>query len=297
MVQADLQIKLKTELADESFTQGMVSAAVLLLLIDRVRISYAIIDQERQKAVVLKDYQLMTESTTEDRKNYTEGFFTQVYEMDDLLNKLKPDRVILSVYTSIFSLVPDPLYAKDHIKDILNLTCNVTDENRYYADAIRSANAQMVYATEDPLLKETGSVFHEAALYFAGSAFIEQQLRLNKHEETPQVSILVRYLDIDIIVTLGNALKFYNSFSYSSSEDLIYYILFVLEQLQLNPDQVAVTFFGEIDKTSSHWMLASKYIRNLRMGLRSDAIGYSYGFDRLPAHQYVSLFNQYLCVS
>jgi hypothetical protein len=42
-------------------------------------------------------------------------------------------------------------------------------------------------------------------------------------------------------------------------------------------------------------MLAGKYIRNIRLGERTEVLEYSYGFDRLSAHQYVGLFNQYLC--
>lgn len=296
MVQSEIQYSLKAQLVDESFSQGMVTEPVLLVLFDINRITYTIIDKQRQKAVVLKDYLLLTDSSAEMASGYSSGFFTQLFENDQVLTHLKPHQVILSVSSSKFSLVPDPLFSKDQLKEILSLTCTLSDDHRIYADAIPSANAHLVFAVPEDLLTETGTIFKEASLYFAGSAFIENQLRLHKHESTPVVAVLVRSKSIDILITEGNALKFYNSFPYQSSEDILYYLLFTMEMLQLNPDQAAVEFFGEIEKTSSHWMLAGKYIRHIRLGSRSEVVQYSYGFDRISSHQYVSLFNQYLCV-
>ncbi|MBK9399299.1 MAG: DUF3822 family protein [Bacteroidetes bacterium] len=295
MVQTALQFTLKTQQVDESFSQGMVTSSLLLLLFDRNRISYAIIDKQRQKAVALKDYHIVSDSTQSDSDDYKPGAFTQLLEMDELLHQLQPQQVILSVYSTKHSLVPNPLFSKDQLKDILSLTSRIKDDDRFYADAVPSANAHLVYAVPEELLKETGTIYKEAALYFAGSSFIENQLRLHKHESTPAVAVMVRPLNIDIAITHGSELKFFNSFPYQSSEDLIYYLLFSIEQLQLNADQVAVVFYGEIEKTSSHWMLAGKYIRNIRLGERTEVLEYSYGFDRLSAHQYVGLFNQYLC--
>ncbi len=296
MIQAGFQYTVKTRIVDESFTQGMAGDTLLLLLFDRNSISYLVIDRQRQKAVVLKDFRLTGSNNPFTADEYKTGFFSQLMEEDELLKDLQPRQVILSVYSSLFSLVPDPLFSKEQLKEIVSLTCNVKEEHRYYADAIRSANAHLVYAVSEDLLKETGSHFNEASLFFAGSGFIEYLIRLYKLDNSPKVSVLVRSEDIDICITQGGDLKLYNSFHYQTSEDLMYYLLFTMEQLQINPDQDTVIFYGEIEKTSSHWMLAHKYIRNIKLGERPELLDYSYGFDRLSSHQYAGLYHQYLCV-
>lgn len=297
MVLEEININLKTQVIDESYSQGMVTAPLLLLLFDKNKISYTIIDKQRQKAVLLKEYALINDLKKEENIDYHPGFFTQLLDSDEILRDLTPSQVILAIYSSKHSLVPDPLYAKEEIKEILSLTSSINSDDRCYADPVRAANAHLLFAVPEVLLKETGSVYKEASLFFAGSSFIESQLRLYKHESKAKVSLMVRSQCIDILVTQGKDLKFYNSFNYQTSEDLIYYLLFSMEQLQLNPDQTEVFCFGEIEKISSHWLLASKYIRNLQFGERSDVLNYSYGFDRLSPHQYVGLFNQYLCAS
>jgi hypothetical protein len=66
MVTTDLQINLHQQVTDESYTQGMVADPVLLLQASRGRFQYAVIDRQRQKAVILRDYQLVSEGDNEE---------------------------------------------------------------------------------------------------------------------------------------------------------------------------------------------------------------------------------------
>lgn len=295
MVNTDIQLNLHQQVTDESYTQGMVEDPVLLLQASRGRFQYAVIDRQRQKAVVLRDYQLVSEADKEEV--YISGLLPKIYEEDDLLSSVRPDQVIMSIQSAKHSLVPDPLFSKDHLRETLSLTCTTGEEDRYYEDAIRSANAHMVFAVKEDFLRETGELFKEASLFHSSSAFIESQLRLNKHETEPVISVLLGTKDISIVVTQGSELRFFNIFAYNSAEDFMYYLLFAFEQLQLNPDVTPVRCYGEIEKISAHWMMGRKYIRNISFGDKPESLSYSYGFDKISGHQYFGLFSQYLCVS
>ena len=190
MVQSEIGINLKNQVTDESYSQGMVKNALLLMAAEKGRFLYGVIDQDRQKAVVLRDYQMVNDSDTEE--DYTPGFFNRILEEDEILQELNPDKIVLSVYSQQQSLVPNPLFSKDHLKEILGLTCHVGKDQDVYADAISSANAFSIYGVSAALLKETGNRFKNASLFHAGSAFIESQIRLNKHESEAKVSILIR---------------------------------------------------------------------------------------------------------
>ena len=295
MVQSEIGINLKNQVTDESYSQGMVKNALLLMVAEKGRFFYGVIDQDRQKAVVLRDYQMVNDQDTEE--DYTPGFFNRILEEDVILKELNPDKIVLSVYSQQQSLVPNPLFSKNHLKEILGLTCNVGKDQDVYADAISSANAHIIYGVPAALLEETGNRFKNASLFHAGSAFIESQIRLNKLQSEATVSVLIRNQYFDVVITHGSDLKLYNSYRFQSSEDIMYYLLFTMEQLQLNPDQVAVRCYGEIEKISSHWMLARKYIRNITMGEKSNGVTYSYGIERYSSQQYYPLFIQELCVS
>lgn len=295
MVQSEIGINLRNQVVDESYSQGMVQNALLVMVAEKGRFFYGVIDQDRKKAVVMKDYQMVNDQDAEEE--YIPGFFNRILEEDEILRELNPDKIVLSVFSQQQSLVPNPLFDKNHLKEILGLTCIVNKGQDVYADAISSADAHSIYAVSSVLLEETGNRFKNASLYHAGSSFIESQLRLNKHETEAKVSLLIRNQYFDVVITQGSELKLYNSYRFYSSEDIMYYLLFTMEQLQLNPDQIAVRCYGEIEKISSHWMIARKYIRNISLGEKPEGISYSYGIERFSAHQYYPLFIQELCVS
>jgi len=295
VVKSEININLKNQITDESFSQGMVKNTLLMIVAERGRLLYSIVDQDRNKAVVLKEYQLLNED--ENDGEYLPGFFSRILEEDELLSALQPDQVLLSVFSQQQTLIPNPLYSKDHLEEMLGITNSLNDGLDLYADEITSANAHIVYAVSVNLLKEIGDQFKNAILFHGAKAVIESQLRLNKLESNSKVAVFVRNNYFDVVITKGKELKLFNSYPYQSSEDLMYYLLFTMEQLQLNPDQTTVTCYGEIEKISSHWMLARKYIRNISFGEKPEGITYSYGFEKFSTHKYYSLFIQELCVS
>jgi hypothetical protein len=57
-------------------------------------------------------------------------------------------------------------------------------------------------------------------------------------------------------------LLLFNSFSYSTPQDFIYYLLFTCEQLQLNPETIAVQILGNCSVEDANYKMAYQYIRN-----------------------------------
>lgn len=288
-----LQVSRKTDLVDESFETGTAGDADLLCVLDPDQFSYAIRDRSREKMLVLRDYRILPGN------NFTlnGNFFRHVLEQDEILSSFKPEKTILAVHPSCSILIPAPLFSKEDAKDVLELSCHLDENSRVYDDRMRLVDSHHVYAVPENLLKETGDYFREALLFHAGTAFIESQLMLNKHQQQPVMSVNVRMHYLDVMVSTGSELLFYNSFIYQTTEDFIYYILYCMEQLQLNPDQTEVRFYGEVEKTSASWMLGRKYIRNVSLGALPESTGFSYVFGRIAPHHHYVLFSQHLCVS
>jgi hypothetical protein len=95
------------------------------------------------------------------------------------------------------------------------------------------------------------------------------------------------------VVLEGKNLLFYNTFNYHSAEDFIYYLLFVCEQLHLNPEKTELQLLGEIEKNSAIHLITQKYVRHVQFGERADQADYSYQLQALPKHSYFTLFNTY----
>ena len=69
-------------------------------------------------------------------------------------------------------------------------------------------------------------------------------------------------------------LLLYNTFEYNTNEDFIYYILFVLEQLNLNPETINLVFLSDVIENDELHSIAYKYIRNVTFGNRNDTFTY-----------------------
>ena len=69
----------------------------------------------------------------------------------------------------------------------------------------------------------------------------------------------------EIIVVQNQKLLLFNSFDYKTPEDLIYYLLFTAEQLNLNPEHFKLEFLGAITKEDAFYKIAYQYIRNVAL--------------------------------
>jgi hypothetical protein len=74
-------------------------------------------------------------------------------------------------------------------------------------------------------------------------------------------------------------------------EDIAYYLIFVFEQLNLNPEEITLVLMGSVDRYSPVYDLLFRYIRNIDFAARNDSISYSYIFNEVPDHFYFSLLN------
>ena len=70
---------------------------------------------------------------------------------------------------------------------------------------------------------------------------------------------------MDIIVLDNKKLIYFNSFTYETKEDFIYFLLFALEQLELDPATVRVRLFGAIEEGDPYYDMCYRYIQNVSL--------------------------------
>ena len=93
----------------------------------------------------------------------------------------------------------------------------------------------------------------------------------------------------------GRQMSYFNTFSFTNPEDVAYYLIFVLEQLNFNPETVPVVLLGAIEMGDGLSELLPRYVRNIETGRRSDAYRYSYMMNQLPPHFCFPLLNLFSC--
>ena len=95
------------------------------------------------------------------------------------------------------------------------------------------------------------------------TVFLIDVLPLVKHSLGPNLYLNVQEEQLDVIILEGDKLVLCNSFLFKTPEDFIYYVLFCLEQLRLNPETIPVILSGSIEKEDANYEMLYTYIRNI----------------------------------
>ena len=194
------------------------------------------------------------------------------------------------------TLVPSPLFDKNEIQTFAGFNFTSGEGNLLLHDKLVYPDTFNLYSVPEMLIKTIEGLFPLARIICHSSALIEGLMVQYKNlPEEKRVFVNTRGSFLDIVVIEGKSLIYFNSFKYTTKEDFIYYIIFVFEQLNLNPEETELTLSGFIEKSSSLFEITFKYIRNIRFRELSSNFSYSYIFDEIPPHYFTNLINSGLC--
>lgn len=229
--------------------------------------------------------------------------FQHVYRFDDVCNLLdelgQQSTLIRHAYysvdgllvNSLSTLVPKGVFEEDRKKTYLKFNMALEGDELIFSDDLKVLDAKTVFALPLCLKGKLDFLFPNIRYHHFSSILIEALLRQNKNQTTKKMIAHVQASHFQVIVLDGKHLLFFNTFNHHSAEDFIYYLLFVCEQLHLNPEKLDLQLLGEIEKGSSIYQITQKYVRHVQFGERGDQSDYSYQLQALPKHSYFNLFN------
>ena len=196
------------------------------------------------------------------------------------------------------TLVPEALFDKKEEETVYEF--NVAKESSHHQhlhhDHIKSVNAFSVYGIPSLFDDLIGKYFSGASVFHHSTAFIQSLFLKYMNQDTGNLLFVNTGASrLDLLRITGNKLNYYNSFTYHTAEDFMYYLIFVVEQLKLNPENIELIMTCELDKHSSLSDLVHKYIRSIRFADRNVDFRYSFVFDQLPGHYYYNLLNVAMC--
>jgi hypothetical protein len=97
------------------------------------------------------------------------------------------------------------------------------------------------------------------------TVLVSKLLDLSKNVDERKMFVHMQTGHFEIVVVQNQNLLLFNSFEYKTPEDLIYYLLFAAEQLNLNPESFKLEFIGNITEDDDYFKIAYKYIRNVSL--------------------------------
>lgn len=199
----------------------------------------------------------------------------------------------LSLVNNLYTLVPKGLFQEDKESTYLHFNQGYID-SELNSELIESHNTVLVYALSNPYLSSLKHAFPGIKTnHFA--KILVNALSLEKTDNDENLFIHIQDKRFDVCYIKSQKLHFFNSFEYKTTEDFIYFLLYVMEQLTLNRETCPIKLCGEFVETSSIYETIFKYIRNVELLKRPNHANYSIVLNSIPEQYHYSLFNQYLC--
>ena len=70
-----------------------------------------------------------------------------------------------------------------------------------------------------------------------------------------------------MVITANGGLKFCNRFDYKTAQDLVYYVLFTMSELGIEPDEIILRLYGNIKEQTEDFDLLNQYLTNVKIGI------------------------------
>jgi len=254
--------------------------------------SFALLNVNDQKYTAIQFYDI------QESHNYSElaEKIEQIIAQQELLQQ-HYSTVTICICNSINALTPKDLYKKNYGKELLGFNQILRQNEDESNDWLKSIECFNSYVIPKELKRCFDKYYPNHSWKHQSTVFIESVMQHYKLNEETTIYISVQNAYFQLVVLEGRKLKFFNGYDYRSGEDIIYYILFACEQLDLNPDQIPIVIAGEIEINSEAYKFIHRYIRNISFTNRNPSYVYSFVFDEIPNHYFYQLLNLHLCAS
>lgn len=182
--------------------------------------------------------------------------------------------VIVIHDNELSTLVPQTLFDKNYLADYLKFNAKILKSDFIAYDAIPENNSVNVYV---PYVNINNFIYDKFGTFtysHVSTVLIASLLKMEVNNTETKVYINVSTNHFEMVVFKKHELIFSNRFIFHTKEDFIYYVLFTIEQLELDTETLKLLFLGTIKMDDPVYKMAYKYIRNVSLGNRNDTFKY-----------------------
>lgn len=200
------------------------------------------------------------------------------------------DEIVVLHDNNFNTFVPTALFEEKYPGSYLQYNTRVFEADFFAWDVLPVYMMSNVYV---PLMNVNNFLIEQLGGFEyknTNSVLVEKLLDASVNIDEKLLYAHIQESHFEIVVTHNQKLLLYNSFEYSTHEDFLYYLLFTMEQLKLNPETAKILLLGTITEADPHFALAYTYIRNVSLYEPEGPI-LKWNADKQEALQNFILFN------
>jgi len=253
---------------DDSFSIHLSRTYDMSLLVGREKLSFCFNRHDDKCLIGLESFSFIVSDPNLSAQNDSQEWCRQLTQLLGNQEALKKPfhKVNIAVECNKSTLIPREFFKEENQTELLLFNHPVEEFELCRHQLLHHVDAELIYALPSCIFTALQATFPEAEVSNASGFMIENLLRSS--QEPAGIGMLyanVRGFWVDIIFIEKGKLRYFNCFKYRTREDLAYYIIFVMEQLGLNPDTINLVLMGSIERKSERFELLYRYIRNIRL--------------------------------
>lgn len=277
-------------LFNETFSINNTNTYLLSLQVSPGSYSYCVLDTIRRRYVAVK-HENFSKNVLD--KSFSEKI-AEMLSSDAFLNK-NYKRVNFCFVSPKSTLVPNELFDKNHLQLYYKYNMILNEFEEVHYNKLKTVEAVGVFSLPSEITTLLVNRFPEIRFFHQLCPTIEATFAevIEKKIKSTYFKININESFFDVVILMNGKLILSNSYIFRAESDILYYILNIVEKLNLKIDACNFVLSGQIEETSAFYKTLSSYLKYLTF---AEITGENtYVFSNIPEHLFSNVLNMSLC--
>jgi hypothetical protein len=218
-----------------------------------------------------------------------DAYFEKLKEVDFIRQAYH--RVDIAVASYKITLAPSEFFEFGNKMNIMSATHSVSADEVILTEPVFDLGPATAILMPGYIREYCEKLFPGSWLHNAPAVFVKGVLHKYSKIIARQVFINIHRGYFEIALIQGSRLLYLNAFRYTSHSDVLYYVIFVLEQLGFVPSEEKITLMGEISGSEIVCSQLKMYCASICFAELPEGIEFGDAFSGIALHQYFTLIN------
>lgn len=191
-----------------------------------------------------------------------------------------------------FTLLPSSFYDADKARNLLEFNIGKTPNEQIITNDVN--DIKLIYAIPQEIKNTLDKIFPNHNLKHIGYSTVK--LFFNHFQlKNADLFLNIHNGQTEIIIKKDRKPLLYNVFNTLSDEDILYYLLFSVEQFNLNPLTIKAALAANRETSDELFTAIKKYVKNVEFAVSDKLIIRKEEMEKIPHHYYFTSLNRLLC--
>jgi hypothetical protein len=277
--------------SERPLDNALAKNCTLSIQVNQNGLTYCVVDRAANLFVQLKHFVFEHVHLTGDMVRMIDEAFSK-----DVILGMQFGTIRFMMYTQQTTLVPDAFFDAGHMVDFLKFNHAGDTDHEIFENLVNS-DIHNVFALPGEVIALVNKQFTGVEYLNQTTPFLRHIFNLPLNCSKKAIYISMNPAFFDIACMEEGKLILYNTFQYGNENDLLYYIMFVCQQVGVDPQTIPLRLAGEMSSKLTYYELIKEYFPGTRYDELIAVPALAPGLRQVSTTRYFNLLNMQLCES